>query len=40
VVLEKKAGDFEYITPTVDKTGEEFLPQSEVVKSYGNSRIW
>ncbi len=41
VLLEKKTGEFEYITPTVDKNGEEFLPQSDIVKSkiiqeYGN----
>lgn len=41
VLLEKKAGDFEYITSAIDKKGEEFLPLSDIVKSkviqeYGN----
>lgn len=33
VLLEKKAGDFEYITSAIDKKGEELLPVSDIVKS-------
>ena len=41
VLLEKKAGGFEYITSVIDKNGEELLPISDIVKSkviqeYGN----
>jgi len=41
VLLEKKAGDFEYITSVIDKKGNELLPLSDIVKSkvieeYGN----
>jgi len=41
VLLEKKAGDFEYITSAIDNEGEELLPLSDIVKSkvikeYGN----
>jgi hypothetical protein len=41
VLLETKAGDFEYITSAIDKKGEELLPLSDIVKSkvikeYGN----
>jgi len=41
VLLEKKEGDFEYITSAIDKKGEELLPLSEIVsrhviKEYGN----
>ena len=41
VLLEKKDGDFEYITSAIDKKGEELLPLSDIVKSkvikeYGN----
>lgn len=41
VLLEKKAGDFEYITSAIDNEGEELLPISDIVKSkvikeYGN----
>jgi hypothetical protein len=33
VLLEKKAGDFEYITSAIDNEGEELLPLSDIVKS-------
>jgi hypothetical protein len=33
VLLEKKAGYFEYITSAIDNEGEEFLPLSDIVKS-------
>ena len=41
VLLETKAGDFEYITSAINKQGEELLPLSDIVKSkvikeYGN----
>jgi len=41
VLLEKKAGNFEYITSAIDNEGEELLPLSDIVKSkiiqeYGN----
>jgi len=41
VLLETKAGDFEYITSAIDKKGEELLPLSDIIKSkviqeYGN----
>ena len=41
VLLEKKEGDFEYITSAIDKKGEERLPLSDIIKSkvikeYGN----
>jgi hypothetical protein len=31
--IEKKAGDFEYITSAIDNKGEELLPLSDIVKS-------
>lgn len=41
VLLEKKTGNFEYITSAIDRKGEELLPFSDIVKSkvireYGN----
>jgi hypothetical protein len=33
VLLEKKAGDFEYITSAIDNEGEELLPLADIVKS-------
>lgn len=41
VLLEKKAGNFEYITSAIDNEGEELLPINDIVKSkviqgYGN----